>query len=82
MVVTTRSFLKTCDDSSPTSSRPRISNEPCVAREMPPWYADPNHGQFINDRRLSQKDIDTIVAWVDQGAKEGDGRPTTAEKVA
>jgi mono/diheme cytochrome c family protein len=38
---------------------------------MPPWHADPHYGTFLNDRRLSQKDIDTIVAWVDQGAKEG-----------
>jgi hypothetical protein len=38
---------------------------------MPPWHADPHYGTFENDRRLSQKDIDTIVAWVDQGAKEG-----------
>ncbi len=38
---------------------------------MPPWHADPHYGAFENDRRLSQKDIDTIVAWVDQGAKEG-----------
>jgi hypothetical protein len=39
---------------------------------MPPWHADPAHGQFINDRRLSEKEIDTIIAWVDGGAKEGD----------
>jgi mono/diheme cytochrome c family protein len=38
---------------------------------MPPWHADPQFGSFQNDRRLSQKDIDTVVAWVDQGAKEG-----------
>ena len=38
---------------------------------MPPWHADPHYGTFENDRRLSQKDIDTVVAWVDQGAKEG-----------
>jgi len=38
---------------------------------MPPWHADPHYGTFENDRRLSQKDIDTILAWVDQGAKEG-----------
>ena len=38
---------------------------------MPPWHADPHYGKFENDRRLSQKDVDTIVAWVDQGAKEG-----------
>lgn len=41
-------------------------------RTMPPWLADPQHGAFANDRRLSQKDIDIIVAWVDDGAKEGD----------
>ncbi|HKA23248.1 MAG TPA: thiol-disulfide isomerase [Blastocatellia bacterium] len=46
--------------------------EVVVERRMPPWLADPNHGEFKNDSRLSQKDIDTIVAWVDGGAKEGD----------
>src|ERR1044071_8716984 len=42
------------------------------AREMPPWLADPRHGEFANDRRLSQSDVDTVVAWVNQGAPEGD----------
>jgi mono/diheme cytochrome c family protein len=46
--------------------------EKVVKREMPPWHADPHVGQWSNDRRLSQSDIDKIVAWVDQGAKEGD----------
>ena len=40
-------------------------------RKMPPWFADPAHGNFANDRRLSPADIDTIKAWVDQGAPEG-----------
>ena len=40
-------------------------------RVMPPWLADPAYGHFSNDRRLSQKQIDTIVAWVDAGAPEG-----------
>ena len=43
-----------------------------IERQMPPWFADPHYGQFANDRSLSQKDIDTIVAWVDGGAREGD----------
>jgi hypothetical protein len=42
-----------------------------VQREMPPWFADPKYGEFSNDCRLPQKDIDTIVTWVDGGAKEG-----------
>jgi hypothetical protein len=49
----------------------RSIKEKVVSRQMPPWHADPHYGQFANDRRLSQQEIDTIVAWVDQGAKEG-----------
>lgn len=45
--------------------------EKVSAREMPPWHADPRYGEFLNDRRLSPEEIKTIVAWVDQGAKEG-----------
>jgi mono/diheme cytochrome c family protein len=54
-------------------SRPwaKSIREKVVTREMPPWHADPHVGQWANDRRLSQAEIDTIVAWVDQGAKEG-----------
>ena len=43
-----------------------------VARVMPPWGADPAHGTFKNDPRLSQAEIDTIAAWVDGGAAKGD----------
>src|SRR5262249_17291381 len=45
--------------------------EKIASREMPPWHADPNHGEFLNDRRLTQTEIDTILAWVDGGVKEG-----------
>ena len=38
---------------------------------MPPWHADPAHGQFLNDRRLSDTDRDTIVKWASSGAPEG-----------
>ena len=48
--------------------------EVVLDRKMPPWLADPHYGEFANDRRLSQKEIDTIVAWVDAGAKEGDAK--------
>src|ERR1700733_6255840 len=50
----------------------RSIKDKVVTREMPPWGADPHYGQFSNDKRLSQDDVDTITAWVDQGAKEGD----------
>ena len=29
---------------------------------MPPWHADPKHGEFLNDRRLSDADKATLVA--------------------
>src|SRR5262249_16740893 len=41
--------------------------EKVLSREMPPWGADPHFGEFSNDTRLKQADIDTIVAWVDGG---------------
>src|SRR3954470_21173807 len=43
-----------------------------VARKMPVWLADPAHGTFNNDRRLSEAEIATMAAWVDAGAPEGD----------
>ena len=46
--------------------------EKVAKREMPPWHADPHFGEFKNNRALTQKEIDTIVTWVDQGAREGD----------
>ena len=49
-----------------------------VARKMPPWFANPQYGHFNNDRSLSQGEIDTIAAWVDQGAKEGDAKDAPA----
>lgn len=49
-----------------------------VTRKMPPWFADPNYGHFANDRRLSQGDIDTLAAWVDNGAPEGDAKDKPA----
>jgi hypothetical protein len=50
----------------------RAIREKVATREMPPWHADPKHGEWLNDRRISQEAIDTIVAWVNGGAKEGD----------
>jgi len=42
-----------------------------VDRSMPPWLASPENTHFKNDRRLSQKEIDTIAAWVEAGAPKG-----------
>src|ERR1700681_4644538 len=42
-----------------------------VQGKMPPWPADPHYGKFANDRSLTKAQIDTIVAWADGGAPEG-----------
>lgn len=41
-------------------------------RSMPPWFADPAHGTFTNDRSLKPAEIATIQRWADGGATEGD----------
>jgi hypothetical protein len=50
--------------------------EEVAQRTMPPWFADPQTTtlHFANDRRLSQKEVDTILAWVDAGAPKGDDK--------
>jgi hypothetical protein len=42
-----------------------------LQKKMPPWFADEHYGKFLNDRSLPQSEIDTLVSWVDAGAKEG-----------
>src|SRR5438132_471546 len=45
-----------------------------VSKMMPPWFADPQFGHFLDDRRLGATDVDKIVAWVDAGAPAGDAK--------
>lgn len=60
--------LVTFDEARPWA---RSIKQRVAARTMPPWGADPAHGVFKNDPRLSEKEIATIVAWVDAGAPKG-----------
>ncbi len=46
--------------------------EAARTRKMPPWFANPSHGKFSNDRALSPSEIDTLATWADSGAPEGD----------
>jgi hypothetical protein len=45
---------------------------------MPPWFADPSHGRFANDKRLTDAEIATISSWVDAGAPEGAAKDAPA----
>src|SRR5688572_29899239 len=42
-------------------------------KQMPPWHIDKSVGvqSFKNDRSLTDKQIETIVKWVDAGAPQG-----------
>ncbi len=40
-------------------------------RRMPPWMPDDSCGSYMGARRLSQTQIDTLVAWSNGGATEG-----------
>jgi hypothetical protein len=52
----------------------RSIRERVITRQMPPWHIDPAVGvqKFKNDMSLTQEQIDTIVAWIDGGAPQGD----------
>lgn len=39
---------------------------------MPPWYAHPEFGQFANKRGMTDKERETILAWIKQGKPSGD----------
>ncbi len=41
-------------------------------RRMPPSYADPLHGEFVNCRALKPEEISAIAAWVAAGTPRGD----------
>jgi hypothetical protein len=40
--------------------------------KMPPWHATEARGTFSNDRRLTDQEKETLIAWVDHGAPKGD----------
>ena len=41
-------------------------------QRMPPWHADPAHGDFINDSRMTDEEKELVFKWVKAGAPEGD----------
>ena len=42
------------------------------SRQMPPWKAETGYGHFMNERHLSDDQIETIAAWAQAKAPEGD----------
>ncbi|MBL9162155.1 MAG: redoxin domain-containing protein [Planctomycetaceae bacterium] len=46
--------------------------EVIAENRMPPWLANPAHGEFKNDARLSEEEKTLIRTWVENGSPEGD----------
>ena len=41
-------------------------------RVMPPWKAEPGHGEFRDERRLTDAEVGVVAAWAAAKAPEGD----------
>ena len=63
--------LMTYADARPWAKAMKLA---VIQKKMPPWFADPAHGKWANDRSLPQTEIDTLTAWADTGAKEGSAK--------
>ena len=50
------------------------------ARVMPPWKATPGYGDFLDVRRLTDRQLATIRDWAAHGAPEGDGQKPVPPK--
>ncbi len=65
------------------STRPwaKSIREAVLSKKMPPWFADPAHGKFSNDRTLTKADADVLAAWVEAGAPAGDPKDAPKPRV-
>jgi mono/diheme cytochrome c family protein len=41
-------------------------------KTMPPWKPEPGHGEFLDERRLTDAEIAVFANWAEAGAPEGD----------
>jgi thiol-disulfide isomerase/thioredoxin len=60
-------------------------NAPTIKREvrkgtMPPWFASKEHGDWYNDRSLSERDKTDLIRWIDGGMPEGDAADAAAAR--
>src|ERR1700730_6756995 len=52
--------------------------EAVLLKKMPPWFAEPEHGHFSNDRSLTKDEIGTLVQWAE--APEGNTKDRPAPR--
>jgi hypothetical protein len=49
-----------------------MMREVVMTRQMPPWQADPHHGEFENDMALTPDEAQALVAWIDADCPKGE----------
>ena len=57
------------------SKRAKLVRAVTQTRYMPPWHAEPGHGKFRGERRMTDEEVDILAQWVASGALEGSGSP-------
>jgi len=50
-------------------------------RLMPPWKPLPGRGDFLNERRLTDRELDTLQRWIAAGAPRGEVAKSASPKV-
>src|SRR5262245_23429066 len=52
-----------------------------ITKKMPPWFADPHDGEFGHAPNVTEEAVQTLSAWADNGAREGDAadKPPAAQ---
>ncbi len=48
--------------------------ETLLTKRMPPWHADPAHGEWAGGVQLTDEERQALVAWIDAGAPRGDAK--------
>lgn len=60
--------LITYDD---VSKRTDLIRKVITSRFMPPWKADDHYTPFVNNRSLSDDQLNKITSWIDEGSAKG-----------
>jgi peroxiredoxin len=55
-----------------TAKRARQIVNVTRSRFMPPWKPEPDFGHFLNERRLTDRELALLADWAEAGAPEGD----------
>jgi hypothetical protein len=58
------------------AARAEMIGEVVAEGRMPPWYASPEHGAFVNRRGLTAQERDTVLQWLRSGTLPGDDATT------